>query len=428
MKKWLYIFWLIPSLIIAQHKISGTFSPATEFTYAFLYEATPESVNYINQVQVNPDGTFEINLDTSVKKGIYKIVYAVPPEENNFEVFFEGNEDIELHFDLDKGLSFSRSKSNVLWNKYSEKISEINTEISSYYTNGKQNETNLLELFQNLRNTQNSYELNSEGTISHAFISSNRLYIPETTEDAQTYSQNIIEHYFNNIDFGNTWIQSSDYIVDRMVAYVFAMPSNDTYYKNAIDDVAKAIGDNNLIKLTVLQELWQNMIENEFSEVANYISDTYLLELAKQQNNKLLVETLMSFKKTAIGTKAPNFELSDKQSLYDLNTHNNYVLVFWSSGCGHCLDELPVLKSIIVEYPNYKVIAFGIENETKNWKKVIINYPEFTHIIGLKKWDNPVVDDYGIQSTPSYFILDKDKKIIAKPDNVETLKMYLENH
>lgn len=426
MKNWFSILLLLPTFLFAQHKISGTFSPSSEFLYAFLYHATPNAVNYINQAQVNPDGTFEIILDTSVKKGIYKIVYAVPPEENNFEIFYEGNEDIELQFDLETGLTFSTSKSNMLWSDYSKKISEINAEISNYYTNNQQNEIQLLELFQNLKITQNSFEKQSEGTIAHAFISSNRLYIPEIVEDIQTYSQNIMAHYFDNIDFSNPWIQSSDYITDRIVAYVFAMPSDETFYKKAIDQAETAMGNNSIIKLTVLQELWQKMIENEFSEVANYISDTYLLELAKQQNNELLAETLISFKKTAVGIQASNFEITTNQSLYNLDTNDNYVLVFWSSGCGHCLEELPVLKSLLANYPSYKVVAFGIEDELKNWETEIIKYPEFIHVLGLDKWDNPVVDDYSIQGTPSYFVLDKDKTIIAKPDNVDELKAYLE--
>lgn len=427
MKNWLLTLLVIPSLLYSQHKITGTFLPASEFTYAFLYEATPTSVNYINQAQVKPDGRFEINLDASIKKGIYKIVYAVPPEENNFEVFYEGAEDIDLQFDLENGLTFSTSKSNKLWSEYSEKISNINADISAYYTENQQNESQLLELFQNLKSTQDSYEKQSLGTIANAFISSNRLYIPETAEDVKTYSQNIVKHYFDNIDFSNRWIQSSDYITDRIVAYVFAMPSDDNYYKSAIDDVVDALGDNNTLKLNVLQELWQKMIQNEFSDVANYISDTYLLELAKQQSNELLLETLMSFKKTAIGIKAPNFEISDEQSLHDLNSHDNYILVFWSSSCGHCLDELPVLKLLVAKLTEYKVIAFGIEDDADNWVTEIEKYPEFIHVLGLQKWDNPVVENYGIQGTPSYFILDKDKTIISKPDDVEELKIYLEN-
>ncbi|WP_223034588.1 TlpA family protein disulfide reductase [Hanstruepera marina] len=428
MKKWFYIFCIMPSLIIAQHKISGAFSPASEFTYAFLYQATPTSVNYINQAQVNPDGSFEITLDASVKKGVYKIVYAVPPEDNNFEIFYEGNEDVELQFDLEKGLSFSSSKSNLLWTSYSEAISKINADISVYYSNNKQNETQLLELFQQLKSIQDSFESQSQGTIAHAFITSNRLYIPNNAEDVETYSQNIISYYFDHVDFSNTWIQSSDYITDRIVAYVFAMPPNETYYKKAIDETVTAIGNNQIIKLTILQELWQNMIQNDFSEVAHYISDTYLLELAKQQNNELLVETLMDYKKTAVGVQAPNFNITTKQSLYDLNSHNNYVLVFWSSSCGHCLNELPILKSFMESYPNFKVVAFGIEDNAESWKAEIESYPEFIHVLGLEKWDNPVVVDYGIQGTPSYFILDKDKTIVAKPDDVEELKVFLEKN
>ncbi len=427
MKNWFWFIILLPSIVIAQHTIKGTFSPASEFTYAFLYHATPTDVNYVNQVQVNPDGTFQIKLDASIKKGVYKIVYAVPPEENNFEVFYEGNEDIELQFDLDNGLSFSKSKSNMLWDAYSKEISEINNNIGQYYTSNTDDKTAIIELFDTLIQTQESYELQAKETIAYPFITSNRLYIPQTSEDIETYSQNIMKHYFDNIDFSNTWLQSSDYLKDRITAYVLAMPADSSYYIKAIDAAEQAIGNNNAIKLTILQDIWQNMIENEFPDVANYISDTYLLQLAQEQNNELLVETLLSFKKTSIGIKAPNFEFLNSTTLYDLKTHESYVLIFWSSGCGHCLNELPVLKSFMAKYPDVKVVAFGIEESPENWEIVIKNYPDFIHVLGLGKWDNPVIDDYGIQGTPGYFVLDNDKVIIAKPDDVEALKTYFEN-
>lgn len=427
MKNWFWCLLVFPNFLVAQHTIKGTFSPAEEFTYAFLYHATPKSVDYVNQAAVNPDGTFEIKLDDSVKKGIYKIVYAVPPEDNNFELFYEGNENIELQFDLEKVVSFSASKSNMLWEAYAKDISKINNNISQYYSSNSNDSEAIITLFEELKQTQESYEVQAKETLAYPFIVSNRLYVPETPEDSQTYSQNIMKHYFENIDFGNTYLQSSDYLKDRISAYVFAMPSNSSYYKKAVDNAVIAIGNNNTIKLTILQDIWQKMIENEVNDVATYISDTYLIQLAQEQNNELLVETLLSFKKTAINTKAPNFEISKNHSLYDLNTHESYVLIFWSSTCGHCLNELPILKSLMSNYPEIKVVAFGIEDNAENWEVVTKNYPDFIHVIGLGKWDNPIVDDYGIQSTPSYFVLDKDKIIKAKPDDVVAVKSYLKD-
>ena len=74
-----------------------------------------------------------------------------------------------------------------------------------------------------------------------------------------------------------------------------------------------------------------------------------------------------------------------------------------------------------------KVIAYGIEDDNANWEKVTANYPEFIQVIGLEKWDNPLVKDYGIMSTPSYFVLDKNKKIIAKPDDTDGLEAFFKS-
>ena len=40
------------------------------------------------------------------------------------------------------------------------------------------------------------------------------------------------------------------------------------------------------------------------------------------------------------------------------------------------------------------------------------------------KWDNQIGNNYNVKSTPSYFILDKDKVIIKKPYDFEAFKDY----
>ena len=57
----------------------------------------------------------------------------------------------------------------------------------------------------------------------------------------------------------------------------------------------------------------------------------------------------------------------------------------------------------------------------------IKNYPDFIHVIGLGKWDNPTVKTFGIAATPSYFLLDASKVIIAKPYDYEELKVVLKD-
>jgi hypothetical protein len=46
--------------------------------------------------------------------------------------------------------------------------------------------------------------------------------------------------------------------------------------------------------------------------------------------------------------------------------------------------------------------------------------------LGLNKWQNKVSKTYQVFSTPSYFVLDKNKKIIAKPNEISDVKAFLE--
>jgi protein-disulfide isomerase len=45
--------------------------------------------------------------------------------------------------------------------------------------------------------------------------------------------------------------------------------------------------------------------------------------------------------------------------------------------------------------------------------------------LGFGKWDNEIGNSYNVTSTPTYFVLDKDKKIMAKPYDFEALKKIL---
>jgi len=97
MKKIIFILFILPFIGFSQ-SVKGNFSPADEFTYAFLYEATPQGANYINRGKLDGEGNFVIPIDSTVAPGIYKIVYAVPPEENNFDFIYDGKETVAFNF------------------------------------------------------------------------------------------------------------------------------------------------------------------------------------------------------------------------------------------------------------------------------------------------------------------------------------------
>jgi len=430
MKKLVAILFILPLITFSQ-TVKGTFSPAADYTYAFLYQATPEGANYINRGQLDSIGRFEIPLDSTVTPGIYKIVYAIPPEENNFDFIYDGKETVAFNFNYEKGVNFTESEENKLWTSYLKSIDVVNMTISNYYSKENSDKEGFNSIFKTLKDTQLGYEELANGKLVSAFITANRPYIPTEYEDISTYSNNLKQQYLSQIDFSNYLLQSSSFLVDRVSAYVFNIvqnPSNETY-KLHVDDLAAAISnDDSIIKTSLLEVVWQRFVALENHDLANYVAERYLLDLANGTNNKVLAETITSYKNTSIGTKAPDFDIlidSNKTSLHQLEDAEHFLVIFWSSGCGHCLKELPKVKELVAKKPNLKVVAFGLEEDNIKWSEEIKNYPNFTHVIGLGKWDNPIVKTYGIAATPMYFLLGKDKVITEKPYTIEDLELIL---
>jgi thiol-disulfide isomerase/thioredoxin len=437
MKKVFCLFAFIPTLLFSQNTIQGTFSPAENFTYAFLYKASPTTLNYLDRGKMDENGAFTIELDSTITAGMYKIVYGVPEDVNNFDFIYNGKEDIVLTFSLDEGLDFKESAENKLWASYTKSMELVNMTISNFYTQESTDKQAFNDIFKTLKDTQIAFEDAAKGTMALTFIKANRPYIPAEYEDISTYSNHLKTTFLKNIDFSNPLLQSSDFLTDRVMAYVFGMSAsnNNEDYKKHIDDIVSIIGqDQSLISTSLLQDVWQSMVDIENIEVANYISDAYLFKLAKETNNKELYKALMTYKNSAIGTTAMDFPITYESDGKPVNTSlkllsgaDHYLLIFWSSTCGHCLDELPKVNMFVKENTkNLKVIAFGLEDDKENWGKTIPDFPNFIHVLGLEHWDNPVAIAYGVNATPSYYILDKDKKIIAKPIDLEALQSSLE--
>ncbi|MFI1772783.1 TlpA family protein disulfide reductase [Thalassobellus citreus] len=431
---------LLPTFLFAQRTIKGTFSPAKDYNVALLYKATPTISEYVTNAEIKEDGSFQFQLDSTATKGIYKLVYAVPQEDYNFDIIYNAKEDIELTFNSETGVKFTSSSENKLLASYTNSMSMVTQSIGNYFRQQSTDTTALKTIFKTQKETQLNFEKAAQGTIALQFIKANKPYVPEVFEDVKTYINNLEKHYFDYVDFNNTTLQSSSFLEERMLNYVFGMTSKTldeaSNYKKNIDvfcDAMKMVP--NEVKRILLLDLWQQMADLGNEPIANYISETYLIDVALALNDQQLVNDLLLFKRVSLGEKAPDFSLEiekdDKKitkRLSELDTAENYIVVFWSSTCSHCLEEVPHLDTFVKaqEKGKIQVVAIGLEKEPYKWKDLTYDYPEFIHVYGEGKWDNAIGNDYGVTATPTYFILDKDKHIIAKPEHFEDVKTFFE--
>jgi thiol-disulfide isomerase/thioredoxin len=439
MFKYLLYFSLIsPFLGMAQQQVKGVFSPASKFKATMLYQLSAGNATYVSYGSVNAQGEMQIDLGASVPAGLYKLVYALPQSEHNFEFIYNGTEAVEFNFDNETGVVFTNSKENQLLQGYTQSMAFAHNELMQLYAQPTMDALIYKHRVQKIDSLQNSYEALSKGTIAAHFIAASKPYIPNTVETANTYISNVKANYFKAIDFQDTILQSSNFIVDKSLDYILRMhlsgtPSFQGYQAN-IDAVFKDLGTTDVsYQLTTLNTLREALITAGHDALAVYLTKIYVLPLAKQANDTELITSLETFIQIAIGEKAPDFIIENpsvmsKTTLYDIEGATTYLLIFWSSDCPHCLNELPEVHAYISNHPekNIEVVAIGIEAGPKQWTETIQPWSKFTHSIAEGKWAHAITKSYDIQATPTYFVLDASKVITAKPYLFKDLKAVLD--
>lgn len=423
---------LITSSAFGQNSISGNFSPTNDFKWLIAYEQTPTAQNYIADTAVK-NGYFKLELPATAQQGIYRLVYAVPQDEFYIDVIYNKKEDIEFNFNLQEGVTFIKSKENLLYFNYFNKISEVENELVNFYQSGKTSENEFLELCETLLDTQNRFEAIDPESIAHQFITANKPYIPDNYESVETYLQHKKATYFEHLNVDNPTLQASGFITDKINNYVFSALSPSIATQLEMENEIKenlAVANKELkatsiaYQLAIFNKMWNTAQDNNQSAVADFVYKSYLKGLALENGNSALIDEIEATSRLRLGATSPEITWQKdgtEHILSDLKGAENYVLIFWSSTCSHCLKEVPLLHKELKNYPNVKVLAIGLEDDNTNWKKEAASLPGFEHALALGKWESEYVKLFAIDKTPTYFILDAEKRFISKPDSDKEL-------
>ena len=439
MKNALFTFFLLATFgLQAQYSISGTFMPAKDYKWLIAYRLKPGTQNYIAQSKVQ-NGVFNLKIPENAKPGTYRLVYAVPQEEFYFDVIYNGKEDIALAFDTKNGVSYLTSKENILFNTYFKEIIDLEQQIVDFYVRGSTNEQEYFSITKQMRDLQNSYELKSKGLMANHFIKSNEPYIPGEYQSVHDYVNGKTEAYFNSLEIDNPILQASGFLTNKLVNFVFtALPLETTTLNERQDAMIanvdiinrKTAAVNSKYKVHLLYTLWAQASASDYNTTSDYIYDTYLKTLAIEAGNQEIVMQIEAHNRLRLGAIAPEIKWLKngvQSSLRSLEGAENYIIVFWSSTCSHCLRELPALHNKLKNNENVKVVAVGLEDDDSTWKQESARMPHFEHVIALGNWESEYADLYAIDKTPTYFILDQDKRIIAKPESDKEIIDFLEN-
>ncbi len=266
--------------------------------------------------------------------------------------------------------------------------------------------------------------------------------VPVTRQDTINSYNEYKKHYWDGISFMD----------DRIIRSPFFLKKLERYYREVIspetDSIIKDI-DYKLLLARSAPEMYKfllNWLTDEFITPKYMGQDAVFVHLFDKYHSKGLTNWLNEKQMEAIsrraymlmanliGEKAAELNMLNTEdkptSLYSLDADYT-VISFWDPNCGHCKEEIPRLDSIYkASWQKHNVKIFAVltpdskQNVKPEWLKFIKdnNIGGWTHVYRTKEMDDAdhaaqkpgYRQLYDITSTPTLYLLDKDKRIIAK--------------
>lgn len=407
-------------------------------------------------------------------EGMY-LVYL--PNTRYFEMIMGKDQQYTLETDTAdfiNTLSFKGSEENKIFLDFQRFMVALRKEADSLQvllkkTDNKAEKENLLAQSKKINETRVSYIEKIDSDHPDLFVArflkaTLDIVVPDPPRDA---SGNIIDstwqyyyyrnHYFDNFDISDPRLLRTPLYEEKLMNYITkVVPQIPDSLNVEIDKlIEKSRSDSNLFRymLITLFNYFGKSNYMGMDAVQIHIAEKYYLTESWWSEPKFiddLKERVEKTKPLLIGKIAPDIELvsipaehfmkAEKDTVMKkfphaglhFNLHqveaDYLVLVFWESDCGHCKTAIPKLYEIYeksFKEKGIKVLAvstlFGEEGKVK-WVDFVNANKLYDWINAWNPYSYEYKITYDILTTPQIFILDKNKKIIAKRIAVEQVE------
>lgn len=424
-------FLLFSLFSSAQHSLLGTFEPAEDFDFIIVYKVTPERWVYVVNGEVDSTGFLKLALGENASPGVYKAVYDLPEKAHAITFIYNGNEDVNFSFSKSEGVSFI-SGENKIFQEYSKKMHSVQSEIQQALVSDDAAEK-LPKLIERQKQIQTAAESQAEA-FTLKYIRALKPYIPDNFENKAAYEIYRKNNFFDNFDFSSEALQHSDFGLEllKRFYYEFVSLNNNEGYRAVIDDIVReTLAAGREYQKNILTDFWQFLYDNNRTNAANYLASKHLIRLARMQGDLPLAENLERIVNTSVGAVAPDFTLmhyDENKTLHELKDAAYYVLIFWSTECPHCTDQMPVIYEHLKDIPTSKiqVVTVALESDATRWQNFSKQFSNYINVLGTGAWRDEIVRTYDIQATPTFFVLGPQKQIFSRPRGVSNFLSIIE--
>lgn len=263
---------------------------------------------------------------------------------------------------------------------------------------------------------------------------------PDSVSWVRKYNYNK-DHFFDNIDLTDERILRTPILYARL----------ETFFSNVViqypDSINREI-DKIIRKCESAPKVFQFVsvfLFNHFREseimghdavMVKLADDIYLSGKADWTTKEFrddLAKQVGLLRNNLIGMTAKDLVMNSYSgkfvSLHDVEKDFT-ILYFWEPDCGHCKEATPRLKEYYEKAGSQGVEVFAVctTDNKEEWSK----YIEENGLKWINGWDpdrKSYFDFYyNVQSTPMIYILDRNKKIIAKKLAIDDIPAFIENY
>lgn len=247
-------------------------------------------------------------------------------------------------------------------------------------------------------------------------------------------------HYFDGIDLTDSLLLNTPLLPGKIIDYLslYVQPGipraqQESLFIQAVDSLMKFSEGGEKVREMIVNYLISGFQAYGFEDVLTHLVENYVLGrscVSDQQEEKLKLR-IEGFKKLAVGSPAPDFEVPDSKGemvrLSDMQG-KKVVLIFWASTCPHCRTILPEINNLAVQHKlKAEFIGISVDEDESSWRKALAEeHLKYINIAELKGWNGKIIQDYYVYATPTFLIIDKAGHILFKPVGLADLKSALD--
>ncbi|GAB3252804.1 hypothetical protein GCM10027347_12170 [Larkinella harenae] len=246
-------------------------------------------------------------------------------------------------------------------------------------------------------------------------------------------------HYFDGFDFSDDRLLRTQFLQSKIDRYIkeLTVQTVDSLIPAADYLVNKAKANKEILQYTI----WY--ITNQYEEQKKVLNTdglfihmaekywlTGVMPVSDPSTLTSMRERVAILKPLLAGKTLPNVSLQDtlgrRKALHDVKAEYT-IAFFYDPECGHCRESAPSLRKFYEanKAKGVQIYAVAIGKTEAIWKKFIREF-KLQNLLNVYGPSAPVdyKKQYDVYSTPTVYVLDKDKKILARRLPVEDLEGY----